>query len=917
MVLARLSQGVPEDLVTLLYKKALDPSYEPRMNFKPPSVDLLHNPLFKRLCNISEIVTTGHGSLSLPLYDKLVAIFKFLRAEVEAIRDSGLIDFTVKSVTDLIDLLLGYTELEIAKIIKYHCTFCFGKYVFNTQICKSSFVFPYLRADVIPERPAFFRGNGWLWSGKVKRSLKLRSLKFSFRHSSLFFSLLQGVKRGSHVVSLSFIAASIQKHQENMEKPDPCIDYDDSFFEDIRPILDRLGLRRFKHTFRLLEASTSAGHKAPRKIGGQRVAVQMGLESGLHSVRENSDVVRGRILPRPLEYLSNLEMDLPRLDCTAIPICEPLKVRVITAGPSEQYYLSRSLQKDLWSSLKDLSNFTLIGNPSVSYAIDNGIVSNLNASLRDLYYLEPVFWVSGDYESATDNLSMVFSSEILDYFLSKVDPFQFQNMQLAYKYCTIMKQVLGAHDVHYEVGETLGIPMVTQSNGQLMGSPLSFPILCLANFIAFVRAFDRWSGRSWKRYPVVINGDDIVFLGTPSLYKIWREEIASVGFLPSKGKNYTHSEFFIVNSEMYHSLAPQVLQSRTLIRHGHIQTWDGTCYEKVPWLNTGLLTGQSKISGRLETRTLPLCDFYNTCVSSCWDPMRAHRRFLHYHRKTLEDMTKLNGQGRPGFWNMYNSPLFGGLGFDPYAKYGLVPGSKVNNKGEVLRYEVLDVLRKEYLDSLTIYQKKFIAFVMGRYNPYFERGVYHTLKDIKKIIGKLGAVIRSDREASALHLGALHPKMRLWLFSSTDSHKFMGRDIPLEIPSELQDPFLCFMNPDDKSEVLLKQKYTHKWLIKAVHEIQFHPSVLDEIISGVFWQYFDPGKSFPDLMIKLRCVKERDSGNGVLVLRSQNGVESHLGNPYEIGILLNSSVLRSTRTIVDSIDTSESRQTTRDQDELY
>jgi len=57
-----------------------------------------------------------------------------------------------------------------------------------------------------------------------------------------------------------------------------------------------------------------------------------------------------------------------------------------------------------------------------------------------------------------------------------------------------------------------------QTNGQLMGSVLSFPYLCAANLICFMRAVTRVCGLrnlpvpSVKDLPVLINGDDILFI---------------------------------------------------------------------------------------------------------------------------------------------------------------------------------------------------------------------------------------------------------------------------------------------------------------------------------------------------------------------------------------------------------------------
>jgi len=80
-----------------------------------------------------------------------------------------------------------------------------------------------------------------------------------------------------------------------------------------------------------------------------------------------------------------------------------------------------------------------------------------------------------------------------------------------------------------------------------MGSVLSFPLLCAANFICFAKAVRIRCLEldvpcpSYKELPVIINGDDILFISDTRLFEIWRDEIDKVGFVLSPGKNLTSS----------------------------------------------------------------------------------------------------------------------------------------------------------------------------------------------------------------------------------------------------------------------------------------------------------------------------------------------------------------------------------------
>jgi hypothetical protein len=102
---------------------------------------------------------------------------------------------------------------------------------------------------------------------------------------------------------------------------------------------------------------------------------------------------------------------------------------------------------------------------------------------------------------------------------------------------------------------------VQQTRGQLMGSILSFPILCLVSLTAWAvgTGFDQqfvWAGTAAQRQslldeiPVGINGDDIVF-GTDDDGRGWERGVASVGGIVSAGKSLLGDHSFTLNSELW------------------------------------------------------------------------------------------------------------------------------------------------------------------------------------------------------------------------------------------------------------------------------------------------------------------------------------------------------------------------------
>jgi hypothetical protein len=182
-----------------------------------------------------------------------------------------------------------------------------------------------------------------------------------------------------------------------------------------------------------------------------------------------------------------------------------------------------------------------------------------------------------------------------------------------------------------------------------MGSPLSFPILCVINFIGYKMAIDRWtddlslSRIPLKDLPVLINGDDITFYSDDKLYDYWREEIHKLGFRLSQGKNYFHEKYMTINSVLFH--------------FGENDNGEAF-FREIQYLDAGMLTGQTRKTGRMEGRRLPIWDYYNRVVSGSRDPLRSHRRFLHYHKKEIDIIT------RKGRYNLFAPFERGGLGFN-------------------------------------------------------------------------------------------------------------------------------------------------------------------------------------------------------------------------------------------------------------
>jgi len=149
-----------------------------------------------------------------------------------------------------------------------------------------------------------------------------------------------------------------------------------------------------------------------------------------------------------------------------------------------------------------------------------------------------------------------------------------------------------------------------QTNGQLMGHVLSFPILCLLNLACY---HDSWeiavygSARAAARSdglhlvngvpPVLINGDDIGFWTDQGQYEVWRDNLCRWGFVMSVGKNFVSSDFIQLNSTLFSLQLPHVSwvdETRSNLSAIPRPALPERRLEEIGFVNFGLLTGRGK-----------------------------------------------------------------------------------------------------------------------------------------------------------------------------------------------------------------------------------------------------------------------------------------------------------------------------------
>jgi hypothetical protein len=219
-------------------------------------------------------------------------------------------------------------------------------------------------------------------------------------------------------------------------------------------------------------------------------------------------------------------------------LAEPLKVRMITVGECDTkvlqplqmalfQYLTTKPQFCLTNGVKTLENFEDETLPWI-YRIEEVI-----QRIRERSHLtENPLWLSGDYTAATDNFPMWATEALIEGILESIDHEPTKRW---------VRWEVSSHEMRYPKG-VQGV----QTSGQLMGSLLSFPLLCFLNdFVMQESGFDPLS--------YLVNGDDVVACDEIALIENWKKLAPRVGLSLSIGKNFIDPEFCTVNSQLFYN----------------------------------------------------------------------------------------------------------------------------------------------------------------------------------------------------------------------------------------------------------------------------------------------------------------------------------------------------------------------------
>ena len=309
------------------------------------------------------------------------------------------------------------------------------------------------------------------------------------------------------------------------------------------------------------------------------------------------------------DVVDTLASSLLNNDFVAEPVYlrEPLKVRTITKGPSIPYWFFRPIQKFLWSSLQKHKVFQLIGTPIKGELLD-----------EMLTYANPEGkWLSGDYSAATDNLVRWLTKSIWSKICLRAG--------LSDSIYELGLKGLVGHKIKYADREIL------QQNGQLMGSPLSFPILCIANAAICLLAFDDCR-RNLNKCALRINGDDCVMCYTDSERARWSLYAEFIGMSPSPGKCYYAKDWLQMNSELF------------VLRQNH--------FRQIPFINFSLAAPYLAKGGQertIESLSQTMQDF---CIG-------RSEKFVNIYLRRMGSFLK---KKCPGLISWYLPQCLGGLG---------------------------------------------------------------------------------------------------------------------------------------------------------------------------------------------------------------------------------------------------------------
>jgi hypothetical protein len=526
---------------------------------------------------------------------------------------------------------------------------------------KISAYYSFHKGQDIPDRPGNFTDNpGVLLGGRAYKYLNLMRRTNGMLFESFITSVLYS-KKGMPRPSKEYIKKSEKAAFEKLTKPVPARgtefliqwgdveEEDDNFVLDVNTVKQQISrtvhelfdsaeyseLERIEPFF----PSTSANYINSRsEMGAVAACMSDEIMSGLR-IKPEESLIKTTISKSRRHQTMRCEtvelrayfMEFYRRVCKkadseeplALPLGLPeaLKVRVISKGPPFLYTMLKPLQKKLWSVLKDHPCFRLIGRPETAEYIHERMGANLPEGKK---------FLSVDYTDATNEMMSFCSNESVRV-LSDILKLSEEERRGFYRAMT-------EHVIEYDEEKR------KQTMGQLMGSIVSFPILCIVNAAICRWAMEISDKRHWslKDIPLAINGDDAVMKINEKGREIWAKIGSFCGLSPSIGKVYYSEQFLNLNSATFHYHREGFYSYYALDKKNECKRKRTCNYELIKYVNLGLLFGLKRSGGKVSVFDNDEFGTFGSkarkLISSCPDSLqeRVLCQFLHIQNSKLK-----------------------------------------------------------------------------------------------------------------------------------------------------------------------------------------------------------------------------------------------------------------------------------------
>jgi hypothetical protein len=451
--------------------------------------------------------------------------------------------------------------------------------------------------------------------------------------------------------------SSAKSYQDSVDYPQPVFPTLSSTFDSSRKLLGGLGHLRKAAIFDISSLKDNFSYVNPQPYIS--VLVPRRYEEydrhfgGADVIYDDSHVrLMSHALTRRVESVALSTS--PRV--SLVGLSEAFKVRVISKAPTASQYALRHIQKILWSTIESNPVFTLIGEPVSELLIQSQIGVPQGG--------ETLFSI--DYSDATNSLTSAVSDQVIyalaRCFLPDSPDGMISSEPERAALILSMQSMMTKHLIEDPDSQDTK----PQTAGQLMGSVISFPILCIINIAICRMALEEAHGKVYNidsRLPILINGDDGLIRAKQSFGPIWEKTAAIAGLKSSVGKTFVSTKFCQVNSVTYLLLSKEDAEISvglpTGIAPDSKQIARRVRFKRIPFVNLGLLYGSPRSlqpEDRDKPPSLALLPALNSeLIRMAPEHMsdRIGNLFLRIHRDVLQQAA-----GVPWFIPQY----FGGLG---------------------------------------------------------------------------------------------------------------------------------------------------------------------------------------------------------------------------------------------------------------